>query len=312
MKLEGIHHITRDHRRRRRQRRVLRRRARAADGQADRQPGRPDRLPPVLRRRRRLAGDGPDVLRVSGRGARARRARGWSTGSSGASARAASLEFWAGAPGRARRRDRAGADGSLLFADPEGLAHELVRRRRAAIEPLRASAPEIPPSTRCRASTACARTAPTRRAARGLLLRDARLHDRGRASSWEVRGERARQLLRLRRSAAGDGRQPGRRDGAPRRVRRAAEDEEAWRARVAEAGAHPTPVIDRFYFRSVYFREPSGVLFEIATIGPGFAVDEDARASRRAAVAAAALRAAARAPARASLTPLPYPRPPDA
>jgi len=44
---------------------------------------------------------------------------------------------------------------------------------------------------------------------------------------------------------------------------------------VAEAGARPTPVIDRFYFRSVYFREPSGVLFEIATIGPGFAVDED-------------------------------------
>jgi glyoxalase family protein len=36
-------------------------------------------------------------------------------------------------------------------------------------------------------------------------------------------------------------------------------------------------VIDRFYFRSVYFREPSGVLFEIATIGPGFAVDEDER-----------------------------------
>ena len=35
-------------------------------------------------------------------------------------------------------------------------------------------------------------------------------------------------------------------------------------------------MIDRFYFRSVYFREPSGVLFEIATIGPGFAVDEDA------------------------------------
>jgi glyoxalase family protein len=35
-------------------------------------------------------------------------------------------------------------------------------------------------------------------------------------------------------------------------------------------------VIDRFYFRSIYFREPSGVLFEIATIGPGFAVDEDA------------------------------------
>src|SRR6266508_3256589 len=40
------------------------------------------------------------------------------------------------------------------------------------------------------------------------------------------------------------------------------------------AWASPTPVIDRFYFRSIYFREPSGVLFEIATIGPGFTTDE--------------------------------------
>jgi len=35
-----------------------------------------------------------------------------------------------------------------------------------------------------------------------------------------------------------------------------------------------TPIIDRFYFRSIYFREPGGVLFEIATDGPGFAADE--------------------------------------
>ena len=42
-----------------------------------------------------------------------------------------------------------------------------------------------------------------------------------------------------------------------------------------ERGAHPTPVIDRFWFRSIYFREPSGVLFEIATLEPGFGVDED-------------------------------------
>ena len=41
-----------------------------------------------------------------------------------------------------------------------------------------------------------------------------------------------------------------------------------------EGGAQPTPVIDRFYFRSIYFREPSGVLFEIATLGPGFTADE--------------------------------------
>jgi glyoxalase family protein len=48
----------------------------------------------------------------------------------------------------------------------------------------------------------------------------------------------------------------------------------AARAQVAEAGARPTEVIDRFWFRSVYFREPGGVLFEIATDGPGFTVDE--------------------------------------
>src|SRR5437773_133628 len=52
------------------------------------------------------------------------------------------------------------------------------------------------------------------------------------------------------------------------------EEHEAWRAKVIEGGAHPTPVIDRFYFKSIYFSEPSGVLFEIATLGPGFTVDE--------------------------------------
>ena len=52
------------------------------------------------------------------------------------------------------------------------------------------------------------------------------------------------------------------------------DEHEAWRERVARAGGSLTPVIDRFYFKSIYFREPSGVLFEIATIGPGFAADE--------------------------------------
>jgi glyoxalase family protein len=48
----------------------------------------------------------------------------------------------------------------------------------------------------------------------------------------------------------------------------------AARARVVEAGLEPTPVIDRNYFHSVYFREPGGVLFELATVPPGFAIDE--------------------------------------
>ncbi len=58
---------------------------------------------------------------------------------------------------------------------------------------------------------------------------------------------------------------------------RTSDDEEhaAWRERIAQAGLGVTPQIDRYYFRSIYFREPGGVLFEIATDGPGFATDED-------------------------------------
>jgi glyoxalase family protein len=46
------------------------------------------------------------------------------------------------------------------------------------------------------------------------------------------------------------------------------------RDRIGKAGLDATPVIDRTYFHSVYFREPGGVLFEIATNPPGFAIDE--------------------------------------
>jgi glyoxalase family protein len=53
-------------------------------------------------------------------------------------------------------------------------------------------------------------------------------------------------------------------------------DHATWRERVIEEGATPTEIIDRLYFRSIYFREPSGVLFEIATVGPGFTIDEPA------------------------------------
>lgn len=53
------------------------------------------------------------------------------------------------------------------------------------------------------------------------------------------------------------------------------EEHEEWQRYLTESGVRVTPVIDRFYFRSIYFREPGGVLFEIATDGPGFATDED-------------------------------------
>jgi glyoxalase family protein len=52
-------------------------------------------------------------------------------------------------------------------------------------------------------------------------------------------------------------------------------EQQTWRQQIAAAGLGVTPVIDRFYFKSIYFREPGGILFEIATDGPGFAADED-------------------------------------
>ena len=57
---------------------------------------------------------------------------------------------------------------------------------------------------------------------------------------------------------------------------RAANEEEQllWRRQLVDLGLHVTPVVDRQYFHSIYFREPNGILFEIATDGPGFAIDE--------------------------------------
>jgi glyoxalase family protein len=55
-----------------------------------------------------------------------------------------------------------------------------------------------------------------------------------------------------------------------------AQSQVAWRELLLRAGRNVTPVIDRWYFKSIYFREPGGVLFEIATDGPGFTVDESA------------------------------------
>jgi glyoxalase family protein len=56
------------------------------------------------------------------------------------------------------------------------------------------------------------------------------------------------------------------------------ETQRAWREKIARLGYNVTPIIDRTYFHSIYFREPGGVLFEIATDPPGFAVDEPAGA----------------------------------
>jgi glyoxalase family protein len=86
------------------------------------------------------------------------------------------------------------------------------------------------------------------------------------------------------------------------------EEHQAWHERVVAAGMHPSPIIDRFWFRSIYFREPSGVLFEIATLGPGFSVDEDPEHLGETLILPPAFEHL-RAQVEPILTPLPDPRP---
>jgi glyoxalase family protein len=53
------------------------------------------------------------------------------------------------------------------------------------------------------------------------------------------------------------------------------EEYDQWDQRLRQFRVPSSGPVDRFYFRSLYFREPNGILFELATDGPGFAVDED-------------------------------------
>jgi glyoxalase family protein len=179
------------------------------------------------------------------------------------------LSFWS------ERLDGAGIpseheDGSLVFSDPEGLAHELTVAQ-VADAPLIADHPEVPKEVALQGFHAARAYSANPQASARLL--DALAFDGG-SSSWEARGtERGGKWFYD---------DPPERPGleAAGTVHHIAwasqtEEHEEWRRLVVAGGARPTPVIDRFWFRSIYFREPSGVLFEIATLGPGFSVDED-------------------------------------
>jgi glyoxalase family protein len=179
------------------------------------------------------------------------------------------LDFWAGRLGGEGVETSRG-DGWLRFADPEGLELELAVVETED-EPLVAEHPEIPFALALQGFDGVRAYTFDAERSRDLLERTLGFEPRD-ERVWEVRGER-----RGGRYVYDETSEPG--FGGAGTVHHVAwaspmDDHEAWRQRVAEAGARPTPVIDRFYFRSIYFREPSGVLFEIATLGPGFATDE--------------------------------------
>jgi glyoxalase family protein len=186
----------------------------------------------------------------------------WRLGSAGA------LSFWA---------ERLAAHGveceregeSLRFSDPEGLDHELVVVD-VPDQPLIAEHPEIPAEMALQGFHA-ARAYSAAPQASAVLLEA--LEFEPAEGGWEARGEVRGGLYLYDEPPPERGVQGA---GSVHHIAWASLPEEhmAWRERAISGGAQPTPEIDRFYFRSIYFREPSGVLFEVATIGPGFTVDE--------------------------------------
>jgi glyoxalase family protein len=181
---------------------------------------------------------------------------------------AGSLDFWEQRLGNEGVDTRREGD-SLFFADPEGLAYEL-RVVQTEDEPLVASNPQIPREHALQGfDSVRAYTADPEHSQPFL---EAIGFEPG-AEGWEVAGTYRRSTYRYDEPPAEPG-IPG--AGTIHHVAWSTPMDEhaSWVERVAAAGGRPTPVIDRFWFRSIYFREPSGVLFEIASLGPGFDVDE--------------------------------------
>ena len=183
------------------------------------------------------------------------------------------LAFWQERLG-AEGVDTEPVNGCLRFADPEGLALELAHVE-VDDEPLIAEHPEIPAELALQGFDGVRAYSLAPEASSRFLEATLGVAAVEPPEEWEARGEQRGSFYAYDQAPAERG------VGGAGTVHHVAwsspmDDHEAWRERVARGGASPTPVIDRFYFRSIYFREPSGVLFEIATIGPGFATDESA------------------------------------
>jgi glyoxalase family protein len=163
-------------------------------------------------------------------------------------------------------------DTAVRFEDPEGLGLEL-GLSAAPDEPLRAESPDVPLEYALQGFEGVRALALSQDVDAELLAKhlDFTSLDDGR---WEARGQSRGGMIEYiptnERGLSGA--------GTVHHVAWASHDADhgAWRERVVAAGLPVTPVIDRFYFKSIYFRVRSGVLFEIATHSPGFTADEPA------------------------------------
>lgn len=180
------------------------------------------------------------------------------------------LAFWEERLSAAGRRPERHGD-VLAFTDPEGLRYELVPAH-AANAPLAAHHPDIPAEVALTGIEGARAFSAYHAIEETLYTRVLGFTHEG-GGQYVLAGGARRARWTLDRAVA-NGR-PG--AGTVHHIAwwSADQDHERWRDRVAEAGGFVTDIVDRDYFLSIYFREPRGVLFEIATTAPGFAVDED-------------------------------------
>jgi glyoxalase family protein len=177
---------------------------------------------------------------------------------------AESLDFWADRLGAAREGD------VLRFEDYDGLAFELVP---ATNPPLQAAHPDIP-AEHAITGVEGARAYGAYANVEEKLLTDTLGFTHLGGGEYRLDGDERHFHWDYDAPPATHGRQGA---GSVHHIAWATPDEDqlAWQQRVRDAGGFVTEVRDRDYFRSIYFREPRGVLFEIATLSPGFAIDED-------------------------------------
>jgi len=180
------------------------------------------------------------------------------------------LEFWAERLPLLEVPVTRDAEGSVVFSDPEGLEHELVVNATADA-PLVADAPDVPAAHALQGFDGV-RAYSTDPARSGPLLEKVLGAERTGEDTWTLRGERRGGWIAYDQAPAERGRQSG---GSVHHIAwgTTVAEHPRWQDRITDAGVHTSGIIDRTYFKSIYFREPSGVLFEIADDAPGFTID---------------------------------------
>jgi glyoxalase family protein len=178
----------------------------------------------------------------------------------------AALDFWEQRVADAQRVD----EETLRFADFEGLRHELVVRP-GLDEPLVAEHPEVPAEHALQGFDGVRAYSTDPERSRALLEKVMSARPVGEAT-WELRGQRRGGTIAFERAPALLGRQSA---GTVHHVAWGTNvvEHPRWRELLELVGVANSGIIDRHYFHSIYFREPSGVLFEIADDHPGFTVD---------------------------------------